>query len=194
MVYGECGMLPQSVYCNVSAMCYINRLHHMPYGSIVKQVYNELVKLQLGFKTWVTRVSELVDTYHLDIDNIPAAFKFECKESVANRSIDTWMEQVQNTHSNHILRTYCNFKHNFGIEMKYIWTLSKTINIESPCLNWEPVRIPWQLNTGDTLALKRKLKTATVLFVMFSKTRDILLWIVPLTNLIEKICSPNWHA
>ena len=118
MVYGECGMLPSSMYCNVSAMCYINRLHHMPDDSIVKQVYNELVKLhQLGFKTWVTQVSELVDTYHIDIDNIPAEFKFECKESVANSFFDTWMEQVQNTHSNPIPRTYCNFKHNFGIEI-----------------------------------------------------------------------------
>ena len=52
MVYGECGMLPPSIYCNVSAMCYINRLHHVPNDSIVKQVYNEHVKLhQLGFKT-----------------------------------------------------------------------------------------------------------------------------------------------
>ena len=118
MVYGECGMLPPSIYCSVSAMCYINRLHHMPNDSIVKQVYNEFVKLhQLGFKTWVTQVSELVDTYHLDIDNIPAEFKFECKESVANRFIDTWMEQVKNTHSNPIFRTYCNFKHNFGTEI-----------------------------------------------------------------------------
>ena len=118
MVYGECGMLPPSMYCSVSAMCYINRLHHMPNDSIVKQVYKELVKLhQLGFKTWVTQVSELVDTYHLDIDNIPAEFKFECKESVTNSFIDTWMEQVQNTHSNPILRTYCNFKHDFGIEI-----------------------------------------------------------------------------
>ena len=62
----------------------------MPNDSIVKQVYKELVKLhQLGFNTWVTQVSELVDTYHHDIDNIPAEFKFGCKESVANRFIDT---------------------------------------------------------------------------------------------------------
>ena len=130
MVYGECGMLPPSLYCNVSAMCYINRLHHMPNDSIVKQVYNELVKL--------TQVSELVDTYHLDIDNIPTEFKFECKESVANRFIDTWMEQVQNTHSNPILRTYCNFKHNldaikkhkYRVAMSQLRTSSHTLAIE----------------------------------------------------------------
>ena len=61
MVYGECGILPPSVYCTVSTMCYMNRLHHMPNNSIVKQVYNELFKLhQMGFVTWVTRVGELV--------------------------------------------------------------------------------------------------------------------------------------
>ena len=42
MVYGECGMLPPSVYCNVSAMCYINRLHHMPNDRIVKCIMNLL--------------------------------------------------------------------------------------------------------------------------------------------------------
>ena len=87
--------------------------------SIVKQVYNELVKLhRLGFKAWVTQVSELVDAYHLDVvDNLPAEFKSECKESVANRFINTWTEQVQNIHSNPILKTYCNFKQNFGMEI-----------------------------------------------------------------------------
>ena len=117
MVYGECGILPPSIYCNVSAMCYINRLHHMPNDSIVKQVYNELAKLhQLGFMTWVTHVSEMVDTYLLDINCSPAEFKSECKMAVGNRFINMWTEHVQNTHSNPILRTYCNIKCNFGME------------------------------------------------------------------------------
>ena len=117
MVYVECGILPPSIYCNVSAMCYINRPHHMPNDSIVKQVYNELAKLhQLGFTTWVTHVSEMVDTYLLDIDCSPAEFKSECKRTVGNRFINMWTEQVQNIHSNPILRTYCNIKCNFGME------------------------------------------------------------------------------
>ena len=171
MVYGERGMLPPSIYCNVSAMCYINRLHHMPNDSIVKQVYNELVKLhQLGFKTWVTQVSELVDTYHLDIDRptIPAELKFEGKESVANRFIDRWMEQLQNTHSNPILRTYCNFKHNFGIEIYLDAIKNHKYRVAMSQLRTSSYTLAIEY------ALKRKLKTATVLFVMFSKTRDIL--------------------
>ena len=72
MVYGECGVLPPSVYCTVSTMCYMNRLHHMPDNSIVRQVYNELFKLhQMGFVTWVTKVGELVD-------DSPAKFKAGC--------------------------------------------------------------------------------------------------------------------
>ena len=122
MVYWECGILPPSIYCNVSAMCYINRLHHMPNDSIVKQVYNELAKLhQLGFTTWVTHVNEMVDTYLLDMYRIQiwisvAEFKSECKRIVGNRFINMWTEQVQNIHSNPILRTYCNIKCNFGME------------------------------------------------------------------------------
>ena len=106
-----------SIYCNVSAMCYINRLHHMPNDSIVKLVYNELAKLhQLGFTTWVTRVSEMVDTYLLDIDCSPAELKSECKRTVGNRFINMWTEQVQNIYINPILRTYCNIECNFGME------------------------------------------------------------------------------
>ena len=145
MVYGECGILPPSIYCNVSAMCYINRLHHMPNDSIVKQVYNELAKLhQLGFTTWVTHVSKMVDSYLLDIDCSPAEFKSECKRTVGNRFINMWTEQVQNIHSNPILRTYCNMKCNFGMEtyldaiknykyrvaMSQLRTISHTLAIE----------------------------------------------------------------
>ena len=58
VLYGDLGILPPSMYCKVSAMCYINRLHHMPNDSIAKQVCNELAKLhQLCFTTWVTHVS-----------------------------------------------------------------------------------------------------------------------------------------
>ena len=48
--------------------------------NIVKQVYNEVlncasVKLyRLSFTTWITSVSELVDTYLLDTDSLPLVF------------------------------------------------------------------------------------------------------------------------
>ena len=58
----------------------------------------------------------MVDTYLLDINCSPAEFKSECKMTVGNRFINMWTEQVQNIHSNPILRTYCNVKCNFGME------------------------------------------------------------------------------
>ena len=71
---------------------------------------------QLGFTTWVTHVSEMVDTYLLDINCSPAEFKSECKMTVGNRFINMWTEQVLNIHSNPILRTHCDIKCNFGME------------------------------------------------------------------------------
>ena len=142
MVYGECEILPPSIYCNVSALCYIDRLHHMPEDSIVKHVYNELAELhQLGFMTWVTDVSELVNTYSLDIDRSPAEFKSEWKRTVTNRFINIWTEQVQNIHINRIRRTYCNIKYNFGIEtyldaiMIYKYRVAMSQQFEYPG-NW----------------------------------------------------------
>ena len=120
MVYGECGVLPPSVYCTVSTMCYMNRLHHMPDNSIVRQVYNELFKLhQMGFVNWVTRVGELVDTYSINIDDSPAKFKSECKRSVFGKFSHEWSEVVQNIQWNPILwtyRTYCIIKQEFGLK------------------------------------------------------------------------------
>ena len=117
MVYGECGILSPSVYCTVSTMCYMNRLHHMPDNSIVKQVYNELFKLhQMGFVIWVTRVGELVETYSINIDDSPAKFKSECKRSVFGEFTRKWTEDVQNIQRNPILRTYCKIEQDFGME------------------------------------------------------------------------------
>ena len=48
---------------------YINRLHHMPDNSLVKQVYKELFKLhEMGFLTWFTGVGKLIDTYSINTD------------------------------------------------------------------------------------------------------------------------------
>ena len=117
MVYGECGILPPSVYYTVSTMCYFNRLHHMPNNSIVKQVYTELFKLyQMGFVTWVTRVGELAETYSINISDSPAKLKSECKRSVFGEFTRKWTEDVQNIQRNPILRTYCKIKQDFGME------------------------------------------------------------------------------
>ena len=81
-----------------------------------------------------------------------------------------------------------------NLAWKHIWMLSRIINIESLCRNWEPVRIPWQLSMEDTLVLRRKLKTASVLLVISSKMRDIFLSNVILIKQKEKTYSQNWHT
>ena len=68
MVYGECGILPPSVYCTVSTMCYMNRRHQMPDNNIVRQVYNELFNLHrrdskhglLGLVNWLKHISSIL--------------------------------------------------------------------------------------------------------------------------------------
>ena len=111
MVFGECGILLPSVYCTVSAMCYMNRHYHMTDNSIMKQVYNGLLKIhQMGFVAWITRVGELVDTYSINIDDSPAKFKSECKGFVFGKLTRKWNEDVQNMQRNHILRTMCKIK------------------------------------------------------------------------------------
>ena len=89
----------------------------MPNDSIVRQVYNELLKLhQMGFVTWVTRVGDMVDTYSINIDDSPAKFKSECKRSVFGKFTHEWSEDVQNIQRNPILRTYCKIKEEFGMK------------------------------------------------------------------------------
>ena len=51
-----------------SALCYLNRLCHLPEHLIVKQAYDDLLRLHENvFKAWVGNVCELVRMYNLDI-------------------------------------------------------------------------------------------------------------------------------
>ena len=36
---GECGRFPPGAYCHISALCYINRLHHKDVNKLAKQVF-----------------------------------------------------------------------------------------------------------------------------------------------------------
>ena len=52
---GECGRFPPSTYCQISALCFLNRLHHMESNQLAKKIFCDLVELdQQGFNTWVT--------------------------------------------------------------------------------------------------------------------------------------------
>ena len=56
IVVGECGQLPTSVYCHISALRSLKRLSDLPDTKIAKQIYNGLDRLhQCGLKTRVTK-------------------------------------------------------------------------------------------------------------------------------------------
>ena len=58
----------RSVQCTISTMCYMNRLYHILWGTIAKQVYEELNKLHsMGFTTWDTGVNQLIINHGMDI-------------------------------------------------------------------------------------------------------------------------------
>ena len=57
IVIGECGKYPPSVYCKISVMCFLDRIHHMKSHRIPKQVYDEMVHLGAhGFNNWKTKI------------------------------------------------------------------------------------------------------------------------------------------
>ena len=111
-VYGECGRLPPSVSCHVNILTYANRLHNMGNGKVVKQVYNELCRLhEMGFATWVTKVSELVQYYKVDVQTADSKiFKQQCKMSVKHSFEQTWQQDLVNSTK---LRTYTLIKDSF---------------------------------------------------------------------------------
>ena len=129
---GECGILPPSVYSQISVLCFMNRLHHMSENTVVQQVYNELCKLNLlGFDTGITRVSDLTQHFCLDINMTTTEFKNVCKQTVINNFISTWDADIQDLNKNPILRfynkminkddqSYNKIKHSFGME-KYLF-------------------------------------------------------------------------
>ena len=122
-------------------------------------------------------------------------FKSKCKRSVASRSINTWTEQVQNIHSNPILRAYYNFKHTFWLEIYLDSIKNHKYTVAMSQLRTSSHTMAIEYGKYTRPDLKRKLKTATVLFVMFSKMRDIFLWNVPLTKLKGKsVLQINTHC
>ena len=65
---GECGRFPPSTYCQISALCFLNRLHHMDSNQLAKTIFCDLVELdQQGFNTWVTDALKLVHDLRLDV-------------------------------------------------------------------------------------------------------------------------------
>ena len=79
----ECGSLPPSMNCQIAALCYLNRLHHMDDSKLAKQVYCGLVELNhQGFNTWATDVLRLANDLRLNISMKKNVFSTNCKHAL----------------------------------------------------------------------------------------------------------------
>jgi len=117
VIFGECGIMPPSIQCITSTLCYMNRLHNMPDHLIVKQAYNELRRLHdNGFDTWIKDVCELERMYNLDTSMNVREFKNICKRVLKESFISKWHENLTDLVRNPILRTYIRIKHSFKQE------------------------------------------------------------------------------
>ena len=122
---GECGRFPPSIYCQISALCYLNRLIHMNDKKLTKQVYSSLVELShQGFNTWATDALKLVSGLGLDISMEKNIFADKCKEAVKHNFTSTWLENLQNSQLYPLLRTYRTFKHDHAME-PYLYIVEK---------------------------------------------------------------------
>ena len=67
----------------------------MDASRVAKKVYNELLNLNnIGFPNWMTKVSELVSAYDLDIDQNPEEFRILCKNRVIDKFLITWQNEL----------------------------------------------------------------------------------------------------
>ena len=122
---GECGSLPPSMNCQIAALCYLNRLHHMDDNKLAKQVYCGLVELNhQGFNTWATDALRLANDLGLDISMEKNVFSTNCKQAIEHNFTSVWLENLQNTQLNPLLRAYRTFKHEFAME-PYLYHVKK---------------------------------------------------------------------
>ena len=100
---GECGRFPPRTYCQISALCYLNRLHNMESNQLAKKIFCDLVERdQQGFNTWATDASKLVNDLRLDVTNDKNSFSMNCKRAVQNKFKTTWITHLQNTELYHV--------------------------------------------------------------------------------------------
>ena len=118
ITFGECGIIPPSVKCQISSICFLNRLAHLPDSMLVKKVYNELARLDsLGFSTWVTKAFQLSESIGINAAECePNNFKSVCKQLVSIKFVTQWESELQNCGETSILRFYKLIKHSYGIE------------------------------------------------------------------------------
>ena len=88
IMMGESGQFPPSVSCVISLLKYTNRLHNLAQTMLVKQVYDELVRLNgLGFQTWVGKVTALATQFDLKIGTSIKEFSLTCGNSIRSHYV-----------------------------------------------------------------------------------------------------------
>ena len=114
---GEVGELPPITTCQMSALCFVNRLHHMSNDKLAKKLYLELIVMNnQGFTTWATDALKLVNDLGLDVTNDQKLFVNKCKLIVKENVITNWFTNLHDNQLNPILRTYRNIKFKYCIE------------------------------------------------------------------------------
>ena len=117
-VYGETGRYPLLLRQQDRVIKSWIRLENSPQDKPIYHVYCELKHLHdLGYKTWVSKVQDILN--EVDLSNMPTQPKLllKCiKDRRYNAYKDKWLQQVNDSNSNPILRTYCKFKQHFGKE------------------------------------------------------------------------------
>ena len=92
---------------------YLKTLHA---GTLAKSVYTELEDLHnQGFKTWVSRIEDMVDSLGVTMGGNLNEFKKHCRSKVINDFINKRYNELNVDHKP-LLRTYCLFKFGFGTE------------------------------------------------------------------------------
>ena len=122
---GEYGRLPPSTACHISALCFMNRLHHMSDDKLVKKVYCKLRNLNSqGFTNWATDALKLVNYLDLNITEDSKTFTNNCKQIVRNNFVSTWFINLHDLQLNPILRTYRTIKFDYSME-PYLYLVIK---------------------------------------------------------------------
>ena len=185
----ECGRFLSSTACQISVLCFTNRLHHMSNYKLVKKVYCDLVELNgQGLTTRATDALKLVNNLGLDLNDVQKTFEINCKHVVQSNYIATWFANLHDIQSNPILRTYGMMKYEYPNG-----TISIYHNIVLQLRNYNAAHTYWNSIGVEIPIIKHILPTEIALYAMKLNMKDILSWIGLSTKQKGKGSSWKYH-
>ena len=110
----------------VCAICRLQSIDPHVCSFRTGNVYCEAIEMHWSCHVSSNRcaMKKVWGTFDIEDTNI-ANFKLTCKNHVRNSSIENWTHQINDIHTNPIVRTYAIFKHSFGFE-PYLKQISNT--------------------------------------------------------------------